>query len=226
MQIRRWYHFADTPELQSAAFRYIAERAQAAIAARGEFAIVLAGGQTPHGIYAQLANLDTDWHRWSIYFGDERCVPVGHAERNDGQARQSWLDRVPIPPDRIHPMPAELGPVAGAAQYAQTLAGVGEFDLVLLGIGEDGHIASLFPGDDDALRATADTVAVLNSPKPPPQRVSLSAPRLARSRAVLFVVAGAGKRAALLDWHHGAAIPAAAIAAPGGVDIYTDQNLS
>lgn len=226
MQIRRWHHFADIAELQRAAALYIAEQARAAIAARGEFVFVLAGGQTPLAIYAQLAALDTEWQRWSIYFGDERCVPVGHADRNDGQARLAWLDRVPIPADRVHAIPAELGPRAGAAQYATALAGVGDFDLVLLGIGEDGHTASLFPGDVAALRADADAVAVDDAPKPPPQRVSLSAARLQRSRAVLFVAAGAGKREALRSWQRGAPIPAAGIVAPAGVDIYTDQTFS
>lgn len=226
MQIRRWHHFADTAAVQRAATRYIADCADAALAARGEFHCVLAGGRTPQAIYADLARLATDWSRWSIYFGDERCVPPDNAQRNDAAARAVWLDRVPIPADRIHPIPAELGPAAGAANYATTLAGIGDFDLVLLGLGEDGHTASLFPGDAAALGTREDAIGIADSPKPPAQRVSMSAHRLGRSRAVLFVATGADKRDALLAWQRGEPIPAATIDAPAGVDIYTDQTLS
>lgn len=226
MQICRWHSFNDIPALRAALVRHITAAASAAIDARGVFHCVLAGGRTPEAIYRDLCTLETDWRCWSIYFGDERCLPVGDSQRNDAMARAVWLDHVPIPAAQIHAIPAELGPVAGARHYAQLLASVPEFDLVLLGLGEDGHTASLFPGDLSALQSTATALPVDNAPKPPAQRVSLSAARLAQSRAVLFAVTGVDKREALLQWRQGARIPAALIEAPQGVDIYTDQHLS
>ena len=111
-----------------------------------------------------------------------------------------------------HLIPAELGSEAAARRYAGELTGVGEFDLVLLGLGADGHTASLFPGrpHDDS----ADVVAVHDSPKPPSERVSLSAARLSRARQVLFLVTGQDKRAAVTAWRTGAEIPARAIRGP------------
>jgi 6-phosphogluconolactonase len=226
MQICRWHHFSDAATLREALVRRISTCAAAAIAARGAFSCVLAGGRTPEAIYRELCALDTDWQAWSIYFGDERCLPCGDSQRNDTMARAAWLDRVPIPGTQIHAMPAELGPVAGAQQYAELLASVPEFDLVLLGLGEDGHTASLFPADLPALHSTKPALPIDNAPKPPAQRISMSAARLARSRAVLFAVTGVDKRDALLRWRQGAQIPAALIVAPPGVDIYTDQSLS
>jgi 6-phosphogluconolactonase len=223
MQLCRWHFFSDVPDLQQAVLQNIVERARAAIEARGAFHCVLAGGRTPQMIYSQLRSLTTDWRAWSIYFGDERCLPRGDPQRNDAMAHAAWLDHVPIPANQIHSISAELGPAAGAAEYAAILADLGDFDLVLLGLGEDGHTASLFPGDTPALQTKKTAVAIANAPKPPAQRISMSAARLARSRAVLFIATGSDKRAALLSWQRGEEIPAALIDAPGGVDIYTDQ---
>ena len=131
-----------------------------------------------------------------------------------------WLDHVPIPKDRVHPIPAELGARAAALAYADTLRGVGEFDLVLLGLGEDGHTASLFPNHDWGTAPDApDVLAVLDAPKPPPQRVSLSAARLSRAREVLFLVAGDSKREPIARWRAGEQLPAAAIRPAAGVDV-------
>jgi 6-phosphogluconolactonase len=226
MHDSRWHYFVDTAELQRAAVSHIAACATAAIAKRGEFHCVLAGGRTPQAIYARLATLETNWNAWILYFGDERCLPPGDAQRNDTMARAVWLDRVAIPAAQVYPIPAELGPMAGAARYDELLANAPEFDLVLLGIGEDGHTASLFPGDDAALRSQAAAVAVTAAPKPPPQRVSVTAARLGRSRSVLFLGTGVDKRDALQRWHRGERIPAALVDPPGGVDIYTDQLLT
>lgn len=223
MQIRRWHYFDDVAVLRESLVRRIATRAAAAIVADGVFRCVLAGGRTPEAIYRQLRTLDTDWSAWQIYFGDERCLPIGDPQRNDSMARAAWLDHVPIPSKHILAMPAELGPVAGAARYSGQLAAIPPFDLVLLGLGEDGHTASLFPGDAVALHSNAAALPVDNAPKPPAQRISMSAARLAQSHDVLFAVTGDDKRDALHRWQRGDAIPAASIVAPYGVDIYTDQ---
>ena len=119
-----------------------------AVTRRGRFVVVLAGGNTPRGVYELLRGADADWSRWHVYLGDERCAPRDDPERNSLMAATAWLDHVSIPASQIHPIPAEMGPVDGARRYAATLDPVGEFDLVHLGLGEDGHTASLFPGHD------------------------------------------------------------------------------
>lgn len=217
-----WRVFADTSELKLAAFNAVLASANAAIAARGRFTVVLAGGSTPHGIYRMLRDASTDWSKWHVYFGDERCLPPEHAERNSLMAEDSLLQHVPIPRDHIHHMPAELGPDAAAQAYAATVAEVGEFDLVLLGMGEDAHTASLFPGHAWESDDFAAAIPVRNAPKPPADRVSLSASRLSQAKQVIFFVTGAGKREAVALWRSGSEMPVAAIRPMAGVEVYMD----
>lgn len=223
-ELCRWHPQADRQALQQAALRYILAAAAEALRQRGRFLIVLAGGETPQDIYRQLPTADTDWSAWHIYFGDERCLPPESTARNSRLAGAAWLDRVPIPAAQIHPIPAELGPGPGAAAYAATLSQIGDFDLVLLGLGEDGHTASLFPGLAWA-EAAGDTVAVGNAPKPPPERVSLSAARLGRTRQLLFLIAGPGKRAAVHAWRSGQDIPARHVRPAAGLDVLLEKTL-
>lgn len=220
IQQRRWHRYGDAADLYRHATAAVARIASESIAARGAFRIVLAGGGTPNALYRLLAGLNADWRHWHVYWGDERCVAPGHGDRNSLQARQAWLDQAAIPLAQVHPIPAELGCAEGAKRYAELLAGVPAFDLVLLGLGEDGHTASLFPGQDwgEATAAPA-ALAVQGAPKPPPERVSLSAARLSHAGHVFFLVAGAGKQEALQRWQGGDAIPAASIRPAGGVDI-------
>ncbi len=220
MTAPRWHAVDDDAALHAEAAVRILAAARAAIAARGRFLVVLAGGDTPRRTYGLLRDARTDWAAWHVYYGDERCLAAGDPARNSAMAAAAWLDHVPIPPAQRHTIPAESGPEEGARRYAAGLAGVGAFDLVLLGLGADGHTASLFPGHawgegDDAPAA----LAVHGAPKPPPERVTLSASRLSRARQALFLVAGEGKRDALARWRAGERIPAAAIAPPGGVDV-------
>ncbi len=222
----RWHGFADSETLQHRASEWILAAAGRAIAQRDEFSVVLAGGETPRATYRLLCGAPTDWSRWRVYFGDERCAAVDDPQRNSRMARTEWLDHVPLPAHRIHAIPAEYGARRGAQRYADTLRSVGLFDLVLLGLGDDGHTASLFPGHDWGQEPNSpDTLAVFASPKPPPQRVSLSAARLSRARSVVFLVAGESKRDILNRWRTGAPIPARAIAPPGGADVLTESAL-
>lgn len=231
----RWHPVAGTRALQREATRWILDAAAQAIQARGQFIIVLSGGNTPRGVYAQLRDADADWSRWEVWFGDERCLPAEHPERNSAMARDTWLSHVPIAPERIHTIPAEWGADAAAAAYRELLRARlpgrtgeadGDFDLVLLGLGEDGHTASLFPGHDPGQGDdAAEALAVFDSPKPPPQRVSLSAARLGRTRQALFLVDGEGKREAVSQWRVGADIPTRAICPPGGVDVLVETSL-
>jgi len=219
----RWQWFESDVAVRQAASRLIAQAASDAIQARGAFHLVLAGGSTPRAVYQTLSDLDTDWGAWHIYFGDERVLSPDHPDRNSNMAYEAWLAQVPIPPHQIHPMPTEQGLDAAATAYADLLRDVGDFDLVLLGLGEDGHTASLFPEHDWGVAGDApDVLQVHDAPKPPPQRLSLSAHRLSRARQVLFLVTGAGKGAAVARWKNGEAIPAAAIHCDNGVDVLLD----
>lgn len=219
----RWQWFDNPDAVRDAAVTCISRAAADAIRARGAFHIVLAGGSTPRAVYQQLVTLATDWGRWHVYFGDERVLPADHPERNSKMASDAWLTQVPIPLSQIHAMPTELGLEAACAQYATLMRATGEFDLALLGLGEDGHTASLFPAHELGKTADApDVLSVRDAPKPPPERLSLSAQRLSRSRQVLFLVTGAGKREPVARWKRGEAIPAAAIRCDNGVDVLLD----
>lgn len=229
VQSCRWHPVADLPSLDRAASARIVAAAERAIGARGRFDIVLAGGNTPAGAYRLLRAAPAElaeWSRWHVYFGDERCLPATDAGRNSSMAAQCWLDHVAIPAANRHPMGAEAGASEAAARYVATLRAVGEFDVVLLGLGEDGHTASLFPGHPWGTSGGSATVLpVFGAPKPPPQRVSMSAARLSDAREVIFLVAGDDKRDAVAQWRAGAPIPASAIAPPGGVDVIIEAAL-
>ncbi len=222
----RWLAVADVAELQRTACRRIIDAAKRAINQRGEFVIVLAGGNTPRGVYRLLREQAAEWPHWIAYFGDERCLPADDPERNSRMAATEWLDHAPIPKDQVHPIPAELGASTAALAYADTLRSVGEFDLVLLGLGEDAHTASLFPDHEWGTGPGApDVLAVFDAPKPLPERVSLSAARLSRSREVLFQVAGESKRTAIARWRADENVPARAIRPLCGVDVLLESKL-
>ncbi len=197
--------------LNTAVAQRIAELAAQAIAARGVFHVALAGGETPRRCYEKLRSLPVDWARVQVYFGDERCLPAADAGRNDRMASRALLEHVAIPPGNIHGIPAELGAREAAARYAAVLENVLPLDLVLLGMGEDGHVASLFPGNP-ATDVEAVAVPVFNAPKPPADRVSLGMGTLNTARQRIFLVAGAGKRDALQQVLLGKSLPAARIA--------------
>lgn len=220
-QVCRWHSFDSDSAFCQAGHDFILAAAEKAISARGTFAVVLAGGNTPLPVYRLLRDARTDWSAWHVYFGDERCLPPDDPARNSRMAQDAWLGQVPIPAAQIHRIPAERGPQAAADAYAAELANVGAFDLVILGLGEDGHTASLFPGGDwERAGEQLPAIAVHGAPKPPPERVSLSAQRLSESRAVAFLVQADGKQEALEKWRAGVALPAAAIRPPDGVDIF------
>ena len=156
----------------------------------GARSLVLAGGTTPQRCYELLARMEVAWGRVSILFGDERCVPPHHQDSNYRMAREALLDRVA--PATVYRMPAELGPDEAAGLYAHVVAAVAPLDVVLLGVGEDGHTASLFPGHP-ALKAPGLAVGIRDSPKPPPQRVTLTLNALQTARRVIILATGAGK---------------------------------
>lgn len=189
----------------------------------GEHHIVLTGGGVGTRVLAEWAAMsaEVDWDRVHLWWGDERFLPDGDPQRNATGARAALLSRVPIPPDQVHPMPVDYGQgVAQAAwDYADELARsspdgfVPDFAIVLLGMGPDGHVASLFPGTA-AVHAGGSTVPVEDSPKPPPTRVSLTLPAIRSAQKVWVVAAGEAKadavRSALRGDTSAQDVPAAA----------------
>jgi 6-phosphogluconolactonase len=200
-------------------------------AARGVASIVLTGGgigiATLRELAASPARDAIDWAHLDVWWGDERFLPSGHPERNETQARETLLSRVPLPPERIHPMPAADGPDGddldgAAARYAAELQAaahpedhgpVPSFDILLLGVGPEGHTASLFP-ESPALYDERTVIPVRGAPKPPPLRLSLSASAINGAREVWLVVAGEEKAAAVRMALEGAGVtqvPAAGV---------------
>jgi 6-phosphogluconolactonase len=160
----------------------------------GSRTLVLAGGTTPGRCYQLLAELEVEWGRVSVLFGDERCVPPDHPDSNYRMARETLLDRVA--PATVHRMPAELGPDEGAAAYSPVVEALAPLDVIVLGVGEDGHTASLFPGHP-GLNAKGLVAGIRNSPKPPPERVTLTLPALRGARRVLILATGVSKAQAV-----------------------------
>jgi 6-phosphogluconolactonase len=196
---------ADAAALAAEAARRVLAAADEAIERRGRFFVALAGGSTPRAAYERLAEAHADWPRWQVFFGDERVVPSDHPDSNERMARAAWLARVPLPAENVHRVRTELGASAAALDYEAELrrvfglapGAVPVFDLVLLGLGPDGHTAALFPGSPALAERRHLAAPVHDAPKPPPERVTLTFPVLEAARALLVLVAGADKAAAL-----------------------------
>jgi 6-phosphogluconolactonase len=171
----------------------VAEDAAASIAEAlraGGRTLVLTGGTSPIRTYQLLSDLDVEWGRVTVLFGDERCVPPLDPESNYRVARENLLDRVN--PATVHRIPGELGPDVGADLYAEVVTEEAPFDVVLLGVGEDGHVNSLFPGHR-ALKATGLTAGIHDSPKPPAERVTMTLEAIRDAKLILIIATGAGK---------------------------------
>jgi 6-phosphogluconolactonase len=184
----------------------------------GEVAhVVLTGGRVAAAVYRAVAEsparVEVAWQRVEFWWGDERFLPAGDPERNETQARDAFLSALDVDPARVHPMPADTGQgaEAAAAAYAEELRAAGSptFDVLMLGVGPDGHVASLFPGYPQLGVTDTAAVAVHDSPKPPPTRVSLTLPLLHRAREVWFVVSGEDKAEAVAKALSEGDVPAA-----------------
>ncbi len=177
------------------AARLIADAAREAIAARGLFRLSLCGGNTPRAVYAELAKIGLPWEKVQITFGDERCVPPEDSQSNYRMARESLLGVVPIPEGNVFRMRGELEPAAAAEDYERKLSAVADrlgetryiHDLLLLGMGDDGHTASLFPGTA-ALEETERSVVANFVPKFDTHRITFTFPLINAARHVCFLV--------------------------------------
>ena len=207
-----------------------------ALAAQGRFAICLSGGSTPKTLYGLLASEPFKerfpWDRSHFFFGDERFVPPDHPDSNEGMARKALLNHVPLPAAQIHAWPTDTTPEDCAARYARTLQDFYGahtldparplFDVNFLGLGEDGHTASLFPGVAALQERSAWTAAVIGA-KPEP-RLTMTYPVLDSSRVAAFLVAGAGKKAMLeRALARDPALPAVGVRPAGDLVWFTDR---
>ena len=191
---------ADADAVAATAAALIAAQARAAVAARGRFVLAVSGGRTPWAMLRALATADVPWAGVHIAQIDERVAPAGDPDRNLTHLAESLLGRVPLRPERIHAMPVEASDLAAAArQYAQTLRAIAGappvLDLAHLGLGPDGHTASLVPGD--RVLAVTDADVALAGPYQNRMRMTLTYPMIDRARLVLWVVTGADKTAML-----------------------------
>lgn len=230
--------FSDPETLSRAAAQAIAAYIQSAIQKQDRFSLVLAGGNTPRMLYAALAaefDRSIPWERVQLFWGDERYVPHDDPLSNYRLVRETLLDRIPIPSQNVHPMPTAFPqPDDAARAYEMALHEYfpppwPRFDLVLLGIGADGHTASLFPGSP-ALEERQRWVTAVRAPAEPPQRLTLTMPAILQSAGVYFLVVGRDKApalgdavAGLRDWNHH---PAAMVfhVAVGAVVAWADES--
>ncbi len=224
----------DAEALASEAAGWLCERA---LASNGRFAVCLAGGSTPRRLYENLASEPLNgrfpWPRVHWFWGDERFVPQDSDDSNYRMARAAMLDRVPVPPGNVHAVDTRLlNPAAAAEAYERNLqAFYGAtsfdrarplFDVMLLGLGEDGHTASLFPGSAALAEREAWAVAVVG--ERPQARITLTYPAIESSRDVAFIVSGRGKRDVVEAIRRGENLPAARIKPAGNLHWFLDRD--
>ncbi|MBD1913933.1 MULTISPECIES: 6-phosphogluconolactonase [unclassified Leptolyngbya] len=197
--------FPDREALVARSLELVLQSVQEAIARNGRYTIALAGGSTPKPLYEAIAQQSLPWEQIYVFWGDERYVPHDHPDSNAGMARRAWLDHVPIPAENIHPMPTDdADPAVAADRYEQELKAflgntsgtVPTLDMILLGMGDDGHTASLFP-HTEALGVRDRLITVGNKDGQP--RISFTVPLINQSDRVVFMVSGASKHPALIQ---------------------------
>ena len=217
----QWKQLETADLIAQAVCERILELAKEAIENRGKFKFVLAGGTTPEKVYRLLAKSNADWSKWFIYHGDERVLPIDHSDRNSVMAANAFLNEVVVPKNQIFDMPTELGTEESAAAYRPIVENAMPFDLVLLGMGEDGHTASLFPNhvhnENEAVHS------IYNSPKPPAERVTLSVKALSNTQNLFFLIEGTNKRDAIKKWREGENLPVTKVNALQNLVVFLDN---
>jgi 6-phosphogluconolactonase len=223
--------YDDAEALSQAAARWLTEKARVA---QGRFAVALAGGSTPRRMYELLASAErtnVPWDRVHWFFGDERFVPHDDSDSNFRMAREAMFVKAPVPAENIHPIPFAQSPERAAQDYERTLqAWYGHdrleaqrplFDVVLLGLGDDGHTASLFPGTAALTERSHWATSVVGAMPQP--RITLTFPVLESSHVVAFLVSGAGKREVLRRVWRGDDLPAARLRPLSGLFWFIDR---
>ena len=217
-----WTVLKDSKAVADIACDRIQNAADKAIRQRGVFRLVMAGGSTPEQTYRLLSENKNDWAHWEIYFGDERCLPENHTERNNVMIKRALTDKVPIPENQVFLIPAETGAKKAAQVYGELIESKLPFDMVLLGMGEDGHTASLFPGQ--TFPQGALVVPVIDAPKAPSNRVSLSEYSINQSRQILFMITGANKNKAVKQWRNGDDLPVSRFSNHEDLEVLIDMD--
>jgi len=197
--------FSTPQHLGNAAAEYVARLSAQAVEARGRFTVALSGGSLIKLLCPPLVAdpllAQINWPAWHVFWADERCVPLDHPDSNYRLAREHLFDYVDIPPAHIHPIDDSLAPAQAADAYQTALQQLFQpeanqpprFDLILLGMGDDGHTASLFPGHPLLTESERWVAPIFDSPKPPPERITLTLPVINNARHVAFVTAGSSK---------------------------------
>jgi len=205
-----WLIFDDEASLSKALAREILAIAKKSIIENDCFNIVLTGGRSVLSLYKTLSESNSNWNKWHIYISDERFLPAGHKDRNDRLINEIWLDNSTIPKRNIHFIKAELGLNEARLSYENTLKKIDKFDIVLLSMGEDGHIASLFPNHTHPEEQIV--VVERDSPKPPKERVSMSYQQLNKAHYVFKLIIGESKQKAVTLLEQNVNLPIARVA--------------
>ncbi|TMW55154.1 hypothetical protein Poli38472_013916 [Pythium oligandrum] len=227
---------ANADGVGAAVGRLVQERSQQAIATRGKFTVALSGGSLPKILNKGVSEIkDTvDFSKWHVFFADERCVPLDHDDSNFKACKEALFDHVPIPADQIYTLDASLSPEQAAVDYTAKLATIWgselpRFDLLLLGMGPDGHTCSLFPGHPLLDEHKLFVASIEDSPKPPPQRITLTYPVVNNAAHVAFIATGSSKAPLMAHMlgleQREPPLPAALVQPPQGrVTWYIDQD--
>ena len=201
-----WLIFNDETSLSKALAQEILIIAKKSILENDSFNIVLTGGRSVLSLYKILSESDSNWNKWHIYISDERFLSAGHKDRNDRLINEIWLDNSAIPKQNIHFIKAELGLLKAREEYENILKGIDRFDVVLLSVGEDGHVASLFPGC--TYNNKNNVVIEKNSPKLPRERISISYRKFNKADFVYKIIIGSSKNMIVKKIKEGIMLPA------------------
>ena len=175
--------------------KLVIKSSSTAIKNRGRFRVVITGGETSKLIYKKLINIKTDWSKWEFWLSDERCVPNNHSLSNEFMIKENFLKFLNIDKSQIHFMNGSIGPFLGAEEYKKQIDRNSIFDLTILSIGEDGHVASLFPGNEMGSNSEdPEVLPIFNSPKPPFERISLSLRSINKSSVIIIIATGINKK--------------------------------
>lgn len=215
--MHQWNIFPEFNQASQQAADYLAQKIEHYINKNGVCHVILPGGNTPVASLRLLAEKPLDWEKVHWYLGDERCLPQGDSERNDLMLQNTLWSK--MEKTHIHRIAAELGAEQAAAQYRNEIKDINKFDIAYLGIGEDGHTASLFP-QHEALQDKRSVIPVYHSPKPPSDRVSLSLTTLANTKTKVVLVSGQSKAPVIDQIKAGKALPINSI---GDIDWFIDE---
>ncbi len=216
--MHKWFVYDDFDTASKATADFLAQSIEKCLNEKKVCHVVLSGGNTPAQCLSYLAEKKLPWHKVHWYPGDERCYPRAHAERNDVMLqRHLWSH---LSDTNIHLIPAELGAEKAAEVYRQAISSVNHFDIAFLGMGEDGHTASLFP-ENEALNDSRSVIPVYQSPKPPTDRVTLSMDTLKKARVRVVLVSGVAKSSIIKRIKEGESFPVSCL---GDMNWFIDKD--